>query len=493
MRVTQNMIFSTSISNINNALSEVMRLNAQNSAQKKILSPSDDPSGYKQVLDLRAYTSAMEQYEDNIDTANGWLNLADEMLLQASELLTSSKELATQAATGTLTADQRQSLASQARQNLASMISIANTEYVGQSIFAGHKIDDNAYEQILGVTVNDENLSADDIVSVTGDAEYTIYVRTLTAGVVGTDAIDYEYSADGGETWTQATLAAGDTVLDCGTAQLELAAGTNVQANGDTSFYLRPAAVYLGDTNDGINITKSGAAAIEASADGVFSGDITVRIDSGTDINGAVEYSFSLDGGSTWVEGNVTSNAQLPLPGGFLNLTSGAGTAIAAGDQFQITPADADISINVNRYSEVVVNNVGLEIFGGLYDADGDGTATEALPETPEENLFEAMSDLIGYLEVNDTDGIGECIDRIKAAQERLETYAADVGARENRLESQASILTVQKSNATSQISQIEDADLSTLLAELSKAEYIYESVLSSSSKIMSMTLLSYL
>lgn len=493
MRVTHNMIFNSSISNINGALSDVMRLNSQNSAQKRLLAPSEDPAGYNQVLDLRAYDASLYQYTDNIGTARGWLNLADQMLLQASKLVSSSRELANQGSTGTLTADQRQSLASQARQDMEAMIAVANSEYVGQSIFAGHGIDGNAYEQVLGVTVNDENLSESDIVAVTGDADYTIFVQTLDAGVVGTDTIDYRYSVDGGETWTQGTLNPGDTVLDCGTAQLELAAGTNVQADGDTSFYLRPAAVYLGDTNDGISVTKSGAASISASAEGVFAGDITVRIDSGTDINGPVEYSYSLDGGSTWVEGNVTSNAAMPLPGGFLSLTSGAGTAIATGDQFRITPADADIVVNINRSSDVVVNNVGLEIFGGLYDADGDGTATEGLPDSPEENLFEAMGDLIGYLEVNDTDGIAECLERLEACHVRLETHAADVGARENRLDAQESILMVQQENATAQISRIEDGDLSTLLVELSKAEYIYESVLSSSSRIMSLTLLNHI
>ena len=493
MRVTHNMIFGSSITNINSALSDVMRLNAMNSAQKQILSPSDNPAGYNQILNLRAYNTSLNQYQDNIDTARGWLNLADEMLLQASELITSSRELAEQAATGTLTADQRESLASQARQNLASMISIANTEYVEQSIFAGHKIGDNAYEQALGVTVNDENLTAGDIVSVVGEAEHTILIQTLDAGVVGTDTIDYRYSTDGGETWTQATLTAGDAVLDCGTAQLELAAGTTVQADGDTSFYLRPTAVYQGDTNDGVNITKNGAADISASADGVFAGDINVRIDSGTDINAAVEYSYSLDGGNTWVEGNVTSNARMPLPGGFLNLTSGAGTAIAAGDQFRITPSDADISVNINRYSEVVVNNVGLDIFGGLYDSDGDGTATEGLPDSPEENLFEAMGELIGYLEVNDTDGIAECLEKLKSAHERLETFAADVGARENRLDAQEDILETQKGNATSRLAGIEDADLSTLLVEIAKAESIYQSVLNSASRVMQLSLLNYL
>jgi len=73
-----------------------------------------------------------------------------------STLVTSIKSLAEQAATGTMTADNRQEIATQVRQYFEQLISLANTTYSGQSLFSGQKTDTEAYAETLWMTSNDD-------------------------------------------------------------------------------------------------------------------------------------------------------------------------------------------------------------------------------------------------------------------------------------------------------------------------------------------------
>ena len=94
MRVSLRNQYSNFLFNLQNTQSRLMELNMQASSQKRINKPSDDPVGTARVLNYRSSLSAIEQYRSNIDTAKGWLNLADESMLQSSAILTKLKGLA---------------------------------------------------------------------------------------------------------------------------------------------------------------------------------------------------------------------------------------------------------------------------------------------------------------------------------------------------------------------------------------------------------------
>ena len=210
-------------------------------------------------------------------------------------------------------------------------------------------------------------------------------------------------------------------------------------------------------------------------------------------------YSYSTDGGATWVTGNTAESWVFEVPGGSLALTlasgatasgaSASGASLAVGEQFVITPYDADIDLAISPTGSVTINNVGKDIFGGLYQAPGEDTATA----TADPNLLEAVGRLIGALEVNDTATIGECLEAIRSAQATVEKAAASVGARESRLEWAAASLTTQSDNATTAASSIEDVDLTTLMVKLEAASTVYQSVVETSTNILQMCLINYL
>ncbi len=494
MRVTNSMIFDSVIYNTNKTLAEYYALSEKNTTQREINRPSDDPGGTAVVLGLRAHVSRLEQYQANIDTARGFLTTADDALNTMSEHVTSARELAEQAATGTLSAEQRLMIADELRETFSEMLAVANTEYLDGSIFAGQRIDSDAYENSLYADVRSGTLTQADVLSVSGAAARSVLVRFADSGTVGGAAdLDYQWSADGGQTWTDATLAAGDTDLVLGTCTLSLATGAAVggeaDAAGQTELLVRPAATYVGDTEDGASVTHFGASPVSAAASGVFAANVVVRIDADSDLSSTIAYSYSTDGGATWVPGNTAGGGVLPVPGGTLTLTPDGGSAVTAGDQFTIVPEQAEVRLSISDSGSVAVNNVGKDVFGGLYQATG---ADEATP-VDGANLFETMGRLIGALETDDQDTIADCLDALYEAQDVVLQGAADVGAREGRLDSAEAALALRMESDTSLMSGIEDADLTVLMVELTAAETAYRSVVETSSTIMQLSLVNLL
>ena len=497
MRVSFNMIYSQSVSGMNRNLAELMRINEQSASQKRINRPSDDPEGMARTLDLSSTISTLERNIENIDTAEAWLTLADDVLGQASDVLTRLQEICEQGATGSYSDAQREEIAMEARELFEELVSLSNTEYAGDSIFAGSNTDADAYVMGLGATVSDGDGASLEVLEVTGAADSTIYVEFLDSGEVGADALRYRYSTDGGDTWEQGTLAAGDTTLDCGTAQAVLANGSTVTATAEegsgegTALWLRPTGIYQGNTDDDLSVLHYGVSSVEADAQGVFSSDVMVRIDDGGTLPGPFSYSYSLDNGNTWSTGHETSNSSFQVPGGFLSLASNGGSSLAAGDQFSIRSEHAAITVDIGTGSEVQINNVGRDIFGGLHTPAGADYAVAAGAENG--NMFEAVGELIGYLESNNLDGIGDCLDDLAQAHEVLTVALGNVGGRENRLEFARVSAETLVSTATANISDIEDADVTQLTTNLAKAQYAYEAVLESSSIIMNLSLLDYM
>lgn len=221
MRVAQRSMYNSFVSNMNRTLANYMESNIQSSTQKKVNRPSDDPVGMARVLNYRAAIVRNEQYESNTNDAAAWLRSTDSAMTQAQVILSSLQEKAEELATGTLTSENRKQASYEIRQLFEQLVNIANTQYGDEHLFAGHKTGTTPYEIGLAVTATnttvdpaEPNADLQPVWEVSGSAKSTVMVRFATGGKLGTDAVDYEYSNDGGETWITKTLPAGGTELD---------------------------------------------------------------------------------------------------------------------------------------------------------------------------------------------------------------------------------------------------------------------------------------
>lgn len=547
LRVSTQMMYSQSVGYLNNKLSILTELNEQASSQKRVNRPSDDAVGSATILNLRTTLSSYDQYLENIATAQGWLATSDTTLTQVSTLLTRAKGLAEQGATGTLGAENRKQIAYEMREIYEQLIALANTEYQNKSIYGGQVTGENAFSQCLWMTSNEPSLSTSNSFRIEGDANYTVLVQFVNSGATtGSSALmsacDVRYSMDGGSTFLDGSVttnAAGEIVVsmpESGTS-ITFAKDTQVKANSQTNtndtsgtwMWIRPSAVYKGDDADSsataVSATGVGANLLSATARGSFSTNAMVRIDNDTAVTMGDEilYSYSLDNGMTWVTGNKVSadstadSTVLNLAnGGLLTLASNGSNLLQPGTQFLITPSTAAISLQVSSSESIRVNDVGKDIFGGIYQdpqkvlANGGDRLTISSSNASamfssatsiytsnggnvSKNLFETIGNLVAFMETNNQQGISQALEGIKLCQTQITTALASVGGRENRLSTTKTIVGNLSDSVTSQLSTVEDVDITKLLIQLSQQETAYQAVLKSSSMIMKMSLMNYI
>ena len=509
MRVSLNLLYDNFVTNMNRSTYRLMELNKMASSQKRINKPSDDPIGAARVLGYRDSISSLEQYKSNADTAQGWLGLADDALMQVNNVLIRAKEIAEQAATGTINADQREALSFEARQLFEQMINLANTRYEGKSIFAGHKVNESAFEQAMNLTSNRE---LPDGYIIEGRATGTIMVQFAGSG---NDTIanepDFRFSTDGGKTWTEGTavdMGNNEYRLDLNGVSLTVPGTYQVTSSADPSdssgtwLWVRPTAKYTGDDEDQdrIKVEPLYAQSIapgDVRALGVFDKDVVIRIDdTDTGIPNEVNYSYSLDGGTSWKTGNRTmvdagDQVRFLVPGGRLEIDLSGASDLNNSDQILIRPNRAAINFEIAANQTIQVNHVGKDVFGGIYMKPGDSHHTRGIDRP--ENVFETMGELIAYLETNNQSGVQKSLENIDACLKHINGNLASIGARQNRLSISKSVISGLVLNERERLSNIEDVDVSKLMTDLVNQQIIYEAVLKSSSTIMRMSLVHHM
>ena len=140
MRISSLQIFNQGVGAIHEKQSQVAKTSLQLGTGKRILSPSDDPTGAVQSVELRSAIQATEQYQKNITLAKAKLNLEESTLERVGSNLQRVRELALQGNNATQTSEDRKFIAAEVRQRLDEVIDLANTRDAnGEYIFAGFK------------------------------------------------------------------------------------------------------------------------------------------------------------------------------------------------------------------------------------------------------------------------------------------------------------------------------------------------------------------
>jgi flagellar hook-associated protein 3 FlgL len=105
----------------------------------KVRTASDNPTGMAQVNQMNVEVAASVQYVTNGNTAQTNLQLEEQALTDASNVMQSANSLAVEANNSALTPAQRQNIAAQLQQSLQTLISIGNrTDSAGNYLFGGY-------------------------------------------------------------------------------------------------------------------------------------------------------------------------------------------------------------------------------------------------------------------------------------------------------------------------------------------------------------------
>ncbi len=112
----------------------------------KATRPSDFPSGWQEVHNLRAAIADQGVYQDNAVRADTYLQTAETALASSADVLKSAWEMSVQAASETLGGDERQAIGDVVSNLREQLISQANTRLGDRYLFSGQAYDAEAFD-----------------------------------------------------------------------------------------------------------------------------------------------------------------------------------------------------------------------------------------------------------------------------------------------------------------------------------------------------------
>jgi len=136
-RITNFMMVNRNLRYINNNMSSMQKTQQQISSGKMIHAPSDDPIGTINSMSTKNEIRKVEQYQNNISHAIGFLEHTSSVLTQVEDLLLEIKTIAENASSEVTTSAERTAFAFQIDQLLEEVIQSSNSKFGGKFIFGG--------------------------------------------------------------------------------------------------------------------------------------------------------------------------------------------------------------------------------------------------------------------------------------------------------------------------------------------------------------------
>lgn len=137
-RVTTGTLVRSAQNNLQSSMAALARLQEQGVSLKKISKPSDDPTGTANAILVRASQQANAQYGRNIDDGLGWVTTVDSTLSGVGDLLLKVRDLTVRGANdGALSPVAKEAIAVELDSLRSELLGLANTTYLGRTVFAG--------------------------------------------------------------------------------------------------------------------------------------------------------------------------------------------------------------------------------------------------------------------------------------------------------------------------------------------------------------------
>ena len=454
LSINHNLMATNSALNLGRHQNSLARSVRRLSSGLRVGTAADDAAGLAIRELMRADIATLRQGTRNAKDAISMLQTADGALQVIDEKLIRMKELATQAATGTYSEDQRLMIASEFQAMADEINRIANsTEFNGVKLLDGSLsgVHDGSGLQSLGaakIHFGTGNDSAEDYY-------YVDLGRATIGGLgLGTDAV-------------VSTVPALSDVLVNGAALTQ-------KQSGIRSFARIPA----GSTNVRIHLDDNG-----------WNDSIELFTASGVHISGTVL------GGNDWNGAGVTTVANMnslviTATNGFNPGAAYSGGAIngtGANLSFSTSPLNTisyngmsiqysgdgnlnDSGINLNEYLTIdnVTEDLVLIVAGsGVFDIQG------AWGNMPSMQMRVSSSDTA--ITIRTQTHAQEALETINGAIVTKDGIRAHIGALQNRFENTISNLQIQAENMQAAESRISDVDVATEMTEFVRSQILMQ------------------
>lgn len=551
MRVTNNMMVSNMMRNLNNNLSRLDRYQNQLATGKKIRYASDDPVIASRALKLRTDLSELEQYEKNTNDALSWLEITESAVADVGDVLQRARELAVQAASGTTTTEDKQKISAEMEQLKKQLISSGNTTYAGRYIFSGYNTDEKLLDEDGNYNIDITTYTLANKPSTTYEIGIGDDIQVSTNGI---DIFGYEdinpllgklpYSESTIEDATQAELKASSSFdltfnftagLDTNAVQITID-GTVFTVNDTDLGALdgRSTAISKDDILNVIKDAEDGSSnKLSDKADIYFDSSGNLQIKSKSyGVNSQVQVDFTA--------GTGVSVLELETVFGITNGTNSSGTEASIESKETLTDAEVtnavfqgtELLVNFNGDSKrVTIGTLPTDDIDGLVTAintaldsayppggkivtskvdQGGGnysikftTNTSAGDPKPnlnvdvvrakESTLIQEFENVIAAMNSGDEQEISDFLEKVDIQMDKVLSVRADIGARVNRMELVKERISADNLSFTKLLSQNEDVDMAEVIMKLQNEENVYRASLSVGAKVIQPTLIDFI
>ena len=521
MRITNQMMINSTMSNIQVNKNQLNTLDNQLSTQKKINKPSDDPIIAIRALRLRSSLDQVTQYLDkNIPDASSWLDTTEGALDEAYSILQDLYSYCTQGATDSYSSAERDTIATSLDKLREAYYSQGDVEYAGRYCFTGYMTDiplnyqsDEAakdVDYIITQQFNREDLDmkvaytnfyeTDDILNLKYETDadgnvVTPNIKEVHRVKLGykdvSDKIDTKTVDASGNVTTTSSQDFKIKVTDSTGNVTEIAVNTITNAGGRT------------DKGSDNYIPKADEVAFNPTTGELLFGENVYK-----KLYEADSFSF------TYEKNNFMKGDQNPIM--YFDCVNNN-----LNDYYYKTEykkKNEDIEYNVNFSQKLKVNTEANDAFNIYLGRDIDDLITAVNNVLDLENQIEKVEGMIGETRYQDetsqkklaaikegltkqkelaeeqmTKAFESGVGKMQAYQQQTSLAKADVGNRMTRLNLTKSRLTEQKTNFQNLKSQNEDIDLEEVIVGYSSAQLVYNASLTAASKVVQQTLLDFL
>ena len=152
MKISTSYLYDRSITQMSTVQSDLAHTQAQVSAGKQVLNPSDAPDQAAAIQRLKSVLSKQDSYSKTLTTVKARLEGEDTTLKSVSDLLIRAKEISVQASNDTLSPQNRQALGVELQAVRDQMFSLANSkDSNGNFYFSGSRLKQPPFAQdVLG-------------------------------------------------------------------------------------------------------------------------------------------------------------------------------------------------------------------------------------------------------------------------------------------------------------------------------------------------------
>jgi len=502
MRVTNQMVTSGSLRNMQKSMQRVDQLNNQVTTGKKIAAPSEDPVIAIRALKLRTTVDQLDQYKNkNIQDALSWLDTTQTSIQNVYDRLQDVYYYCEQGAQDTFQTKDRHTIVQELQELKDAIYREGGTTYAGRYLFSGYKTEtnlifqDDAAKQGLSYNIN-ESIDPDKFVNKT--VVLNEVDSSAAADIVnGSKA----YTAPTTSSVYQLRLAYSD--LDTNATDIKI---SYTDKDGNVT-QLSPVIKTVADSATYYDVTPGGVNYIPETGELIFGKDIYNTVKDATSID--VNYNksrFAVGDLRPEMYFNCTQNKE--MSDGSIKKT-----------EFTMDEGGQPIKYEVNFSQYITVNAQGKDFI--LHDM---GNKIDDLANSVQDvlDIEETISKLNTMLDSpdyrNNSDAVAKINKMLEGADielaqkretmqklfgnnmtnfqnfmEDVSAVQAKVGTTYSKLELIETRVTEQLANFKELKSSNEDVETEEAAINMYQSELVYESALATTSSVIKKTLLDYI